>query len=753
MLREKMTRENFLSAFRPIVAYLSSEPDADFEEKGRRSLMTVFLLILVPPLLFFGFSHIQGGHYSYGVSDILLALLFLGLIYAVQKTARSVCVYRLAAAFIWLVLVFWLYEGPFEGYASLWVLAFPLFVFFLLGRKEGAIWTLALMAAALLIFLNPGSRLEAFDYAEVFLVRHMGALLLVFLITYYYEFVREKYKKNFEAKQAELQAHQRNLEAAVEARTAEIRRKNEDQARLIDEQQRTEAALRESEEKYRTILENIEEGYYEVDPAGSFTFFNPPVARILGYSHEETMGLNYRAYTVGKSAEDLFLIFNRVFTTGTPAPPFSHEIVRSDGATRHVEISASLKRDAAGRPEGFRGIIRDVTAREQAEQQLRHTQKMEAIGTLTGGVAHDFNNILSIIMGYTEILQEEVPEGGFARRSLEMIQSATWRARDVVRHLLTFSRKGEESHSPQEINIILKEALKMMRSTTPASIEIREDIPNQLPLIIADPTQIHQVIVNLCKNAVDAMDADGGRLTVRVEPVSLSPEDVVNEPELPAGEFVRLTVSDTGCGIAAEDRERIFDPYFTTKAVDKGTGLGLSVVMGIVKSHGGAIRVTSEPNQGTSVETCFPVASHLSLEQAVPSTHEPPGGDERILFVDDEQAVAELNQLRLENFGYSVTTRTDPVNALDSFRLRPEAFDLVITDMTMPKMSGDRLIKEILEIRPDMKIILCTGYSERISEEAALSLGASAFLEKPVDRESLAESVRAALDARPGGGE
>jgi CheY-like chemotaxis protein len=334
-----------------------------------------------------------------------------------------------------------------------------------------------------------------------------------------------------------------------------------------------------------------------------------------------------------------------------------------------------------------------------------------------------------------------------------MIQSATWRARDVVRHLLTFSRKGEESHSPQEINIILKEALKMMRSTTPASIEIREDIPNQLPLIIADPTQIHQVIVNLCKNAVDAMDADGGRLTVRVEPVSLSPEDVVNEPELPAGEFVRLTVSDTGCGIAAEDRERIFDPYFTTKAVDKGTGLGLSVVMGIVKSHGGAIRVTSEPSQGTSVETCFPVASRLSLEQAVPSTHEPPGGDERILFVDDEQAVAELNQLRLESFGYSVTARTDPVYALDSFRMRPEAFDLVITDMTMPKMGGDRLIKEILEIRPDMKIILCTGYSERISEEAALSLGASAFLEKPVDRESLAESVRAALDGRPGGGE
>jgi len=744
-----MRREKPFSRIQPTPTPLTSDPNTDFEDKGRRSLMAVFLLFLIAPLLFFGVDHIRTGHYVYGVTDMLMVVFLLLLIYELHKAKHSFYIYRIAALSLWILLVFWVYTGAFQGYASIWVIVYPLFTSFLLGRKEGAIWSATLLVTTLLLFWNPGRNFNSYDYEFSFTLRHTGSMLLVFLIAAYYEFVREKYKANFEAKQAEIEGHSENLEKMVADRTSEIRQKNKELGNLLADQKKVEAALRESEEKYRTILDNIDEGYYETDLAGNFTFFNQPVSQMLGYSPTETMGKNYREYTSGEESVKLKQAFNRVFTTGEPARAFSQKIIRSDGSMRYAEISASVRRDAAGRPEGFRGIIRDITDRKRAEIKLRQTQKMEALGTLTGGVAHDFNNILSIIMGCTDLLRHEIPKDDPALRMLKIINSASLRARDVVRHLLTFSRKGEESQTAQEIGLIIKEALKMMRSTIGASIEIRQHISGNLPLIMADPTQIHQLIVNLCKNAADAM-ADGGILSIGLEPVSLGENDIVSHTGLSPGEFLKLTVSDTGHGISAQDMERIFDPYFTTKELDKGTGLGLSVVMGIVKSHRGEIRMKSNVGEGTHVEILFPVAGKMPVpdETTKKVDQQTPGGTERVLFVDDEAAVADLYRTQLKNLGYTVDSRTDPMEALSAFSAQPEAYDLLITDMAMPKITGDRLIREVLKIRPDMGIILCTGFSEKISKESAKSQGIDTYLEKPVDLHTMAVSLRATINAK-----
>jgi len=417
-----------------------------------------------------------------------------------------------------------------------------------------------------------------------------------------------------------------------------------------------------------------------------------------------------------------------------------------DGRVIDMEIAWRYNRDNEGRVVGFTSVITDVTERKQLEEQLRQSHKMEAIGTLTGGIAHDFNNMLGIILGNTELAMDDVPEWNPARLNLEEIKISSLRAKDVVRQLLSFARKTEQERKPVKINPIVTGALKLLRSSIPTSVEIRSNITKELKIILADPTQINQIMINLCTNAAHAMEEDGGVLEISLDSITLD-ESTAQSYELSPGRYVKLTVNDTGHGIDTEIKDRIFDPYFTTREVGKGSGMGLAVVHGIVMNHDGAITVDSDVGKGTTFIVFLPIVKREPVPE-IKIDEDLPTGKERILFVDDEESIVKMGCQRLERLGYKVKVTTSPLEALDLFRSKPDQFDLVITDLTMPKMTGDKLVKEILNIRSDVPIIICTGFSEKMNGEKATAIGAAGYLEKPHEKLNLAKMVRKVLDGK-----
>jgi len=371
---------------------------------------------------------------------------------------------------------------------------------------------------------------------------------------------------------------------------------------------------------------------------------------------------------------------------------------------------------------------------------------MESVGTLAGGIAHDFNNILGIILGNAELAMDDVPEWNPAKFNLKEIRTASLRAKDVVRQLLSFARKTRLEKKPTNIVSIVKESLKLLRSSIPTSIEIHRNISADIDTILADPTQINQVLINLCTNANHAMP-DGGIIDVILKSVELNENVTAQYPDLNPGRYVSLTVSDTGHGIPKEDMDRIFDPYYTTKDVGKGTGMGLAVVHSIVKEHNGIITVKSEPGKGTTFTIFFPAVDKEAVVESEPY-EKLPMGNEKILFIDDEESIVNIARQMLERLGYEVDAKMSSIEALELFRFKPDQFDLVITDLTMPKMTGDKLVREILTIRPDIPVILCTGFSEKIDEKKATALGATDYIEKPVNQHDLAFKVREVLDRK-----
>ena len=412
------------------------------------------------------------------------------------------------------------------------------------------------------------------------------------------------------------------------------------------------------------------------------------------------------------------------------------------------KLPVGTRNEIGNLAQAFDKMAEDLARREaekqQLEMQLRQTQKMEAIGTLAGGIAHDFNNILGIISGYTELARLDAPEGSRSQKCLKEIFTASLRARDLVQQILTFSRQGANEPKPLQVGFIIKEVMKMLRAPLPSTIEVKYFVPRNLPAVLADSTQIHQVVMNLCTNAGHAMREKGGVLEVSLGEVMVDETMAARIPDLMPGKYQKLKVGDTGHGMSPEVMEKIFDPFFSTKGPGEGTGLGLSVVHGIVKKHGGGIEVFSKPGQGTTFEVYFPSLEEMNSgynDEAVKL----PTGTERILLVDDETAMVEMGQQMLESLGYKVTSRTSSLEALRAFQTHPDRFDLVITDMTMPRLTGAELAREVLKLRPDMPIILCTGFSDRIQEETAKSIGVREFVLKPVILRDIAPIIRRVL--------
>ncbi len=556
-----------------------------------------------------------------------------------------------------------------------------------------------------------------------------------------------------------MRAHSGDWRWVLDRGTAVARDSNGSALRLVGTysdntaRRRADQELRTSEEKYRRIYENSIIGFYQSTPAGRFVSANPAFAKMLGYDSSEDLLANISDIT-GQyyvNSEDRRRFQDLLHKVGM-VEGLEYQVKRKDGANLWVASSARAYFDAAGEVVSYEGIVMDITRRKKAEKEaaelqarLHRSQKMESIGVLAGGIAHDFNNILAAIMGYTELSLEDVPAGTLVSENLKEILTGCMRARDLIKQILIFARQSDEALLPIRIDPIAKEVLKLIRSTTPVGIEIQQHIATTTP-IAGNPAQIHQILMNLCTNSVHAMEATGGVMSVDVTSARFDQSFDLSQAKLPAGEYLKIVVTDTGSGISADVIDHIFDPFFTTKEVGVGTGMGLAVVHGIVETYGGQIAVESEVGRGTRVSVFLP-ASSAPREDAITNAQTPVQGSERILFLDDEVPIAFMCSQMLKRLGYTVTTRTNSVEALDLFRSAPYDYDLIITDMSMPQMNGDVLASRLLAIRPDIPIILCTGYSKQFSEKAAREIGIRAYIYKPVTKADLAHAAREVLTA------
>lgn len=513
----------------------------------------------------------------------------------------------------------------------------------------------------------------------------------------------------------------------------------------ITEQMRMEESLRSSERRYREFLEEIEDGYFEVDLSGTFVFYNRAMCTIVGCGHEELLGRNYRDFMSSSTAQKVFDAFHHVYESGGPAKGQVWELTRRDGSPRFVETSLTLMRDERGFPKGFKGIARDITSQKQLEVQLLQMQKMEALGTLAGGIAHDFNNILSGILGYAELALLDMDGGSQSALRIEQIVGACHRARSLVNQILAFSRRGESEAKPVSIRYEVEEALRMLRASIPSTIEIRTSLGADDAVVKADPTQIHQIVVNLCTNAYHAVRDGGGSIEVRLSSQQVGEGDKVHVLGLKPGRYVELVVADTGCGMAQDIVQRIFDPYFTTKPKGEGTGLGLAIVQAIVRDLEGAVKVHSAPGRGSSFHVWLPAFVEIMRRPKV-ERFDMPRGTESVLVIDDEQSIVDITSHMLRRLGYRVTSCMSSMEALELFRKGHGVYDIVITDLTMPSMNGDRLAQEMLSIRPGIPIILCTGFTDEVTKDGARRAGIREVLTKPVTMETLARTVRKVLD-------
>ena len=515
----------------------------------------------------------------------------------------------------------------------------------------------------------------------------------------------------------------------------------------------SEEELADSAQRLSIHIEHTPLGVVEWDLNFKVTQWNKSAENIFGYTKDEA---------IGKSGFELIIpnnIKNQVQSIwddlinlkgGTES---TNENVTKDGKVIICEWYNTPLLDHDGKGMGVASLVQDITERKQIEKtksnlesQLRQAQKMEAIGTLAGGIAHDFNNILGPILGYAELLKGSLPPDSKALKHQHRILESALRAKDLVQQILLFSRQTGNELRPVQPHLGIKEALKLLRSSIPTTIEFRENIRSDCGAILADLTQLHQIVMNLCTNAYHAMRESGGILGITLSKIEIKQKDFAFEKlELTPGKYIKLEVSDTGHGMTQATVDKIFDPYFTTKPEGEGTGLGLSVVLGIVKSFNGQIKIYSEPGEGTTVNVYFPrLESGTDIIEG--QEDEPiPTGTERILVVDDEEYILDMTKTMLEDFGYKVYEFISSRKALAEFQSDPNKFDLVITDMTMPHMTGLEMIKQVFAIRPKMPVILCTEFSAVITEEKAIAFGIKGFLTKPILKKEMAKTIRKVL--------
>lgn len=542
--------------------------------------------------------------------------------------------------------------------------------------------------------------------------------------------------------------------------------------------------IKTSERKYETLLQSLPDVVYKLDLKGNFVFISDSVKR-LGFDPQKIIGKHFSEIIhpddVPSVSRSVILSKLAGKTVGENDSPKLFDERRSmNRATKNLEIRLTPPGTKGDNSQGLDvmltiafgevvsaghfdsqkketlgtvGIIRDITERKQAEDvrqnleaRVRQMQKLESLGVLAGGIAHDFNNILTGIVGFAEFTRDNVSEDSEVYSNMEQILKASLRARDLVKQILAFSRINKsQEFRPAQLHPVIKEALKLIRAAMPATIEIHQNIDENVGTVNADLTQMHQVVMNLFTNAEQAMRDKGGVLGILLESAKVDSKLAALYENLNEGDYLKITISDTGHGMNQETLEKIFDPFFTTREVAEGSGLGLSIVHGIVMTHGGEIIVNSEPGKSTTVQVYLPI-TQKTKQDIIVEVGSAPRGSERILLVDDEKTIVTMGNHLLKRLGYEVVAKTDSVEALEVFKADPQGFDLIITDQTMPRMTGEELAKELMNVRPDIPIIICTGYSHIMTPKKAKAIGIKAFIMKPFNTRNIANTIRKVLD-------
>ncbi|MGA2330956.1 MAG: PAS domain S-box protein [Syntrophales bacterium] len=724
MLRKlfEKIREYFLLA--------SPEEENAAELQGDALSFRIISIFGIVFLGIFGITAIHRNDYTAAFLYIAVSVvLVINHVHAAisHKTKPNITV---GLFFIYLTLLFVFLTGRPNQSAILWYFILPILFFFFQGSRRGLICTILSLLPPATLFLHPHPEPYFAYYSPDMKVRFLASFFIITTFIFFIERARERGLKALSNAQA-------NLEKRVEERTQE---------------------LKESEEKYRTIIENMDEGYIEVDLTGRLTFFNEAAQKFFGYSAEETMGMHFKQYADEGTAQKMSTVYSVVYRTGVPLRQFEWEAIRKDGARRTVEGSVSLIRDIEGQPIRFRALFQDITDRKHLQEErqrlqelLHRGEKMEALGTLAGGVAHDLNNVLGIVVGYSELLLSEMDETSEARSRVMNIMQGGERAAAIVQDLLTLARRGVQTRKVININTTIDdyqkspefEKLRSFHSNVRIEIKLEEGLLN----IIGSPVHLSKTLFNLVSNAVEAMP-DGGEVAVTTRNVYLD-RPIQGYDDVKEGDYVVLSVSDTGGGIPSADLKRIFEPFYTKKVMGRsGTGLGLAVVWGTVKDHNGYINVESKEGKGTTFNLYFPITrEEIFNDQIHVSVSEYMGNGETILVVDDVEGQSKLAAQMLTKLNYSVSNVYSGEEALAY--LKEHNVDLMVLDMIMePGMDGLDTYRSVLKIHPGQKAIIVSGFSETGRVHTAQALGAGTYVRKPYVMEKLGLAVRTELDRK-----
>lgn len=719
---------------------------SDIEDAGRRRLFSIFLLFLIPPLIIFGINLIKQGLYRYGILDCILSLVFVYFLILIKRIKNPGVLYRIVLILLLLLLFYWINTGAINGYASIWALGYPLFAFYLMGKKEGLFWTLVVLVMTIMHFLIPQLSFTGFVYKNDFTARHLFSFVLIIIFTYNYESMRERFKNAMEAEQKKLNEEKDRLDEIVAERTGDLEKSN--------------AMLASSEAKYRLMADNITDMIWTADLNMQFTFISPSVYRIFGYTVAEAMDLPFDRWNTPESFARVIKLFiteleKEKNKTADPNRYVNAELehVKADGTIVPVEVTVSFLRDRTGEAIGIVGITRDISERKKAEeensriqQQLSQAQKMEAIGTLVGGIAHDFNNILGGIIGSFDLVSRLLDEGKpenreKIKRYLNIGMESSLRSAELIKQLLALSRRHEISLSPVDITDSLNHVVEICRNSLSKTVEIDYVKPDVPLVIMGDMVQIEQVLLNLCINSAHAMtimipsgEKEGGILKLRAAEVrsdsimkELYPE-ILNSP----GTWAKIEISDTGVGIEPEDQKRIFEPFFTTKKQEQGSGLGLAISYNIIHQHKGIIHVYSEPGKGTIFTIYLPLYRTLERIDVTGDTGcEILKGSGTILIIDDEPVMLSIGKGFLEECGYSVFTASSGIDGIDIYKKNNNEISAVLMDLSMPGMSGLEVFLELKKINEKVKVLLASGMLTQESLNSAEKIGIKGTVTKP----------------------
>lgn len=774
---------------------LSGTVPSDIEDAGRRNLFSIFLLLLIAPLLIFGTYLVKSGHYGYGIVDYIVASLFVFFLIIFRRVRNARVFYRFALSLLCFLMVYWVNTGAARGYASLWVLTIPPFAFFLLGRREGVIWTVFVFVVTTAFFLFPSLSVNGFVYESGFVSRYLFTLFLIVLFTYNYESMREKYKKAMESEQRklhdekELLAEAKSEVEAVNSRLSEemkIRQKAEEDLRahrdrleevVVErtlELRNTNARLAANEKKYRLMADNIIDMVWTADMSLHFTYISPSVTRIFGYTVDEAMSLPFDKWNTPDSFSSVLRIFKEQMELekNGKADPESYvnvelEHIRKDGTVIPVEVTVSFLRNYEGKAIGIVGITRDISERIKAleenrrmHEQLAQAQKMEAIGTLVSGIAHDFNNILGGIIGSYDLLTRMLKDEKLQKRErvdkyLNLGMESSLRSAELIKQLLALSRKHEITLNPVDINDSIGHVIDICRNSLPKTVEI-DYLPSDVPLIVmGDTIQIEQVFLNLCINASHAMtlmrgdnEKQGGVLKLRAH--KIQSDYIIKElyPDCNSydGTWVKVDVSDTGVGMDNETRKRIFEPFFSMKKQNEGSGLGLAISYNIIRQHRGLIHIYSEPGKGSSFSVYIPYYGNVETVDAGRKC----GGDismgsGTVLVIDDEHVMLNVARGFLEECGYIVLTADTGNEGIDIYRSRCREISAVLVDLSMPGKSGLEVFMELKNINRDVKVILASGMLDQESRLTADTIGIKGVVNKPYLADDLSRMMRSII--------